>query len=112
MARYVVVTDTPSKTIIGGAYLWDGETLWEPPEGGGRGAQDMVESGELLLEDAAVATGYRWPPPPADEWVACDPATMLITAGPAMWNGEGDPPITGEVLMRRSEAESSGYSWP
>lgn len=51
--RWVVVSDDLSnKTILGGAYLWDGESVWTPPV-----------SGALLPEADALAAGYSYPPP-------------------------------------------------
>ncbi|WP_445279657.1 hypothetical protein [Streptomyces sp. DSM 118148] len=53
IGRWVVVSeDTTNKTILSGAYLWDGETEWTPPE-----------AGVLLLEAVAMADGYGYPPP-------------------------------------------------
>lgn len=50
--RYVVV-DVPSKTIVGGPYLWDGVTPWTPPV-----------AGTLMLESDALAAGYAYPSAP------------------------------------------------
>lgn len=52
--RWVVVPDDPdNKTIVGGAYLWDGQAEWAPPE-----------QGRLMLESEALTAGYSYPPPP------------------------------------------------
>lgn len=111
MKRWVTVTPLPGKTILGGPHLWDGVALWQPPEGGGRQASAMVDSGELLEETPALAAGYVWPPPPDDPYVQVDDQTMTITGGPYMWNGVGTPPESG-TLMLQWQAESSGYTWP
>ncbi|MCX3290044.1 hypothetical protein OR263_25590 [Streptomyces sp. NEAU-H22] len=51
--RWVVVSEDPgNKTILGGAYVWDGETAWTPPV-----------AGTLLTEADALAAGYSYPPP-------------------------------------------------
>lgn len=47
--NYVVV-DSEKKLIVGGPYLWDGVSEWQPPE-----------DGELLREDVARRRGYDWP---------------------------------------------------
>lgn len=110
MSRWLVVTPPPGKTILGGAYLWDGQTAWQPPDGGGRDAADMVASGELLEEAQALADGYTWPPPPPQPWVAVDHGARTIVGGPWDWNGEGDPPAAGD-LMLEWDAVAGGYTW-
>lgn len=107
--RWLVVTPLPDKTILGGPYLWEGAP-WQPPEGGGRDASEMVASGELLEEAPALAGGYVWPPPPDENWVQVDHNTVTITGGPWSWNGQGSPPAEGD-LMREWEATANGYTW-
>lgn len=46
--RWVVVDE--DRSIVGGPYLWDGETEWEPPE-----------QGRLMVEGDALADGYTYP---------------------------------------------------
>jgi hypothetical protein len=72
--RYVVV-DTTAMTIIGGPYKWDGVTAWIPPE-----------DGTLMLETDAIEQGYHYPPDPAAEAPAEDPADVGV-GGPV---GEDD----------------------
>ncbi len=49
--RWVVVADNPDDlTIVGGPYLWDGNTGWEPPH-----------EGRLVLEADALTDGYTYP---------------------------------------------------
>ena len=50
--RYVLV-DEDTQQIVGGPFLWDGVTAWEPPD-----------PGTLMLEADAAAAGYTWPPNP------------------------------------------------
>ncbi len=47
--RWVVVNDT-THTIVGGPYLWDGHTDWQPPQ-----------QGRLILEAEALADSYTYP---------------------------------------------------
>ncbi len=47
--RRWVVVDPDTDTIIGGPYLWDGESDWEPPQ-----------KGTLLEEAKAFQGGYRY----------------------------------------------------
>jgi hypothetical protein len=49
--RWVMV-DPTTKRIVGGPYLWDGHTEWEPPE-----------QGQLMLEAEALEAGYTFPEP-------------------------------------------------
>lgn len=46
--RWVLV-NREAHTIIDGAFLWDGETPWEPGE-----------SPDMILEADALAEGYTW----------------------------------------------------
>ncbi len=111
--RWVVVTLPPEKRIIGGPYVWEGDP-WEPPEGGGRDASELVTSGEMLEEQDALDDGYTYPPPPPppdESWVAVDRQALTIVGGPWQWNGTGDPPDPGD-LMTESEALASGYTQP
>jgi hypothetical protein len=57
--RYVVV-DPLAMLVVGGAYLWDGEAEWTPPE-----IETNPTAGFLLiLESDALDSGYSYPPPP------------------------------------------------
>lgn len=47
--RWVVV-DSETPTIVGGPYLWDGESDWEPPQ-----------QGHLMTEADAFTGGYQYP---------------------------------------------------
>lgn len=47
--RYVVVNAT-DRVIVGGPYLWDGQSDWSPPE-----------QGELMTQAEALAKGYSYP---------------------------------------------------
>jgi hypothetical protein len=49
MARYVVVA---GGVIVGGPYVWDGVSAWQPPA-----------AGELMTEADADAAGATWPEP-------------------------------------------------
>lgn len=99
--RWVVVdSNLDLKRIIGGPYLWDGETQWTPPE-----------DGELMLEADAQSQGFQWPPPPNQSYVQVDPNTMTITGGPYEWNGLDQPPPTEGSLVTEFEAQMQGYTW-
>ncbi len=51
VGRWVVVDDS-AMTIVGGPYLWDGHTDWEPPR-----------PGRLVGEADALNDGYTYPQP-------------------------------------------------
>lgn len=118
VGRYVVV-DQPSKTIIGGPWGWDGVQPWIPPapDGNTQDATVLQAQGVLLLEADALAAGYVYPPAPTyvQNYVVVDPSSMLIVAGPAQWDGTGDPPLTagaGQQFMTESDALAQGYAYP
>jgi hypothetical protein len=100
--RWVVVTDEPAKAIVGGPYLWDGETEWQPPE-----------AGTTMLEADALAAGYAYPsfPSATQNWVTVNSDTMAIVAGPYAWDGSGDSPGP-DPLMLESDALAAGYTYP
>lgn len=56
--KYVVVTDTPSKLILAGPFIWDSEVSpdWQPPV-----------AGQMMTVQAARAGGYTDAPPPVTE---------------------------------------------
>ncbi len=50
--RWVIVPDDPDNTtIVGGPYLWDGNTDWQPSQ-----------HGRLVREADALGDGYTYPP--------------------------------------------------
>lgn len=49
--RFAVVREDPEdRTIVGGPYLWDGATEWQP-----------AEQGRLIREADALGEGYTYP---------------------------------------------------
>jgi hypothetical protein len=110
-----VVCDDATKTIVGGPYLWDGETEWTAPE-----IEANPDAGFTLKpEGDALAGGYSYPPPPpppTQPWVLVDTSgAMQIVGGPWDWNGQDDPPVVaadGQQLMTESDALSQGYAYP
>lgn len=104
--RYVVV-DPATKYIVGGPYLWDGVTLWNPPD-----------EGTLMLESDAQAAGYIDKPPVVytNPYVLVDDASRIIVGGPWDWDGQSDPPPAvigdGQQLLVEVDALSQGYIYP
>lgn len=50
MSGRYVVCDPSNMIIVGGPYVWDGRSIWTPPE-----------EGELMTEAAAAEAGYAYP---------------------------------------------------
>lgn len=63
------VVDVQARTVLGGPYMWDGQSAWTPPV-----------DGSLITGDECAAGGYTTPAPPPT--VRDEAATYLTLTHP------------------------------